>query len=102
MVSNQIGTAALKASLNEMKATWTPNTKQQVGKSWTALDCQLSCGGEFAQGEANLAKRLERRDVIVRNGVYYEPTHTMDSAELHSAGVEGSGLFIWKELKCKL
>ena len=51
---------------------------------------KLSCGAGFAQGESNLARAIERTDVIVRNGVYYEPTHTLEVAELHSAGVEGS------------
>ena len=65
------------------------NKKAQVGITWTAMVAKLSCGAGFAQGEANLAKALERRDVIVRNGVYDELTHTLGSAELHSAGVEG-------------
>ena len=50
----------------------------------------VSCGAGFAQGEASLARAIERKDGIVRNVVYYEPTHTLEVAELHSAGVEAS------------
>ena len=51
------------------------NTRAQVGITWTAMAAKLSCGAGFAQGEADLANALERRDVVVRNGVDYEPPH---------------------------
>ena len=42
------------------------------------------------KGEANPKRAIERTDVIVRNDVYYEPTHMVEVAELHSSGVEGT------------
>ena len=50
---------------------------------------KLSCGEGFARGKADPARAIERKDVIVRNSVYYKPTHTLEVAELHSAVVEG-------------
>ena len=66
------------------------NKKAQVGVSWTAMAAKLSCGEGFEKGVANLQRAIERKDVIVRNDVYYEPTHILEVALLHSSGVEGS------------
>ena len=64
--------------------------KAQVGVTYTARVAKLSCGEGLQKGEANLQRAIEREDVILRNGVYYEPTHVFEAAELHSSGVEGS------------
>ena len=53
------------------------NKKAQACRHWTSMVAKLSCGEGFAKGEANLARAIERKDVIVRNNVYYEPTHAL-------------------------
>ena len=65
------------------------NKKAQAGVSWTAMVAKSSCGEGVEKGSANLQKAIQRKDVIVRNDVYYEPTHILEIAGLHSSGVEG-------------
>ena len=44
----------------------------------------------FSEGETILAQARARKDVVEVHGVYYEPTHKLESGRVNPAGVEGS------------
>ena len=92
MVSNLIGTVALQVFCNGLRATpkLTPTRNNRVvelGRLWLAT-CHVVEG--LSRGKPNLAKAIERKDVVEVTGVYYEPTHRLESGRVDPAGVEGS------------
>ena len=66
------------------------NIRQQTRVTHTAMVCKLACGQGFEEGERILAQASAKKDVGIVNGIYYEPTHNLESGRVDSAGVEGT------------